>query len=153
MLREHVAHLPDFEDVEALDAAFATALASPLIYAALRFFIRWPRLELAERLAIERRMEWDGGRYEALAPAAETMEPKHPLGAAILYRALIGSILERGQSAAYGHAARYYATLEGLEAREEPGWPSEPHRHYRGELRRRHGRKSGFWSRVEAGPR
>ena len=51
MLREHVARLPDFEDVEALDRAFAAALASPLPYAALRFFIRWPRLDLAERLA------------------------------------------------------------------------------------------------------
>ncbi len=89
ILREHIARLPDFEDVEALDAAFAAALASPLPYAALRFFIRWPRLDLAERLAVERRSEWDGQRYEALAPAADALEPKHPLGAVILYRALI----------------------------------------------------------------
>jgi hypothetical protein len=149
MLREHVARLPDFEDVEALDAAFATALASPLLYAALRFLIQWPRLDLAERLVVERRKEWDGKRYEALAPAAEALESKHPLGAVILYRALLDSILERGQSLAYGHAARYYAALEGLEAREAPGSPIEPHRFYRDALRRRHGRKLGFWSRVE----
>ncbi len=153
MLREHVARLPDFEDVEALDRAFAAALASPLLYAALRFFVRWPRLDLAERLAVERRNDWDGRRYEALAPAAEALEPKHPLGAVILYRALIDSILERGQSLAYGHAARYYAALEGLEAREAPGWPIEPHRLYRAQLRRRHGRKLGFWSRVEGAER
>jgi hypothetical protein len=153
MLREHIARLPDFEDVEALDRAFSTALASPLLYAALRFFIRWPRLDLAERLAVERRQDWDGQRYEALAPAADALEPKHPLGAAVLYRALIDSILGRGQSIAYGHAARYYAALEGLEAREAAGWPIEPHRHYRTELRRRHGRKLGFWSRVEGAER
>jgi len=150
MLRQHVARLPDFEDVEALDAAFALVLASPLLHAALRFFIQWPRLDLAERLAVERRKEWDGKRYEALAPAAEALEPKHPLGAVILYRALVDSILDRGLSLAYAPAARYYGALEGLESREAPGWPIEPHRHYRAELRRRHGRKYGFWSRVEA---
>ena len=149
MLREHVARLPDFEDVEVLDQAFAAALESRLPYAALRFFTEWPRLDLAERLVVERRNDWDGQRYEALAAAAETLESKHPLGAAILYRALIDSILERGQSLAYGHAARYYAAIEGLEARESPNWPIEPHHHYRAELRRRHGRKYGFWSRVE----
>ncbi len=153
MLREHVARLPDFEDVEALDRAFATALASPLPYAALRFFIRWPRLDLAERLVVERLKTWDGQRYEALATAADALEPRRPLGAVVLYRALIDSILGRGQSLAYGHGARYYAALEGLEAREDPGWPIEPHRHYRAELRRRHGRKYGFWSRVEGAER
>ena len=72
-LREHIAHLPDFEDVDALDAAFVHALASPLIYAALRFLIEWPRLDLAERLVAERHDEWDGRRYEILAPAAEAL--------------------------------------------------------------------------------
>ncbi len=95
-LREHIAHLPDFEDVEALDAAFAHALASPHITAALRFLIEWPRLDLAERLVAERRGVWDGRRYEILAPAAEALEPGHPLAATILYRALLNSILERG---------------------------------------------------------
>ena len=47
ILRDHLAHLPDFEDVDALDAAFAHALASPLSYAALRFLVARPRLDLA----------------------------------------------------------------------------------------------------------
>lgn len=150
MLREHLAHLPDFEDVEALDAAFAHALASPLIYAALRFLIQWPRLVLAERLVVARRAQWDGRRYESLAPAAETLEPSHPLAAVILYRALINAILEGGNSPAYRHAARYYAELESLAERENPSWPVDPARTYRVELRVRHGRKFGFWSLVTA---
>ncbi|RBP14349.1 hypothetical protein DFR50_109102 [Roseiarcus fermentans] len=150
ILREQVARLPDFEDVEALDAAFAAVFASPMIAAALRFFLQWPRLDLAERLVVERRTEWDGRRCEALAPAADALESRHPLAAVVLYRALLDAILDRGLSLAYGRAARYYAALQGLEAREAPGWPIEPHRHYRAELRRRHGRKLGFWSRVEA---
>lgn len=149
IMRERIAKMPDFEDVDALDAAFAHALASPLIYAALRFLVEWPRLDLAERLAVERRKDWDGKRYEALAPAAAALESRHPLGAVVLYRALLDSILNAGLSVAYGHAARYWAALEELEQREAPGWPVEPHRHYRLEVRRRHGRKLGFWSRVE----
>ena len=109
MLREHLAHLPDFEDVDALDAAFAHALGSPLIYAALGFLVAWPRLDLAARLVVERRAQWDGRHYEILAPAAEALESRQPLAATILYRALIDSILARGQSPAYPHAARYHA--------------------------------------------
>jgi hypothetical protein len=149
MLREYIAKLPDFEDVEALDAAFAFALSSPQIYAALHFLTEWPRQDLAERLVIERRGEWDGAHYEILAPAAEALESKHPLAAVILYRALIDSILNRGQSPAYGHAARYYAALQALEPREDPGWPIDRARTYRVDLRSRHPRKYGFWSLIE----
>ena len=148
-LREHLALLPDFEDVVALDKAFALALETPLHYAALRFLVEWPRLDLAERLVVARRGEWDGRHYEILAPAAEALASAHPLGATILYRALTDSILQRGQSLAYPHAARYYAALEALGPREDPGWPIDPAGTYRAELRRRHGRKYGFWSLVE----
>ncbi len=150
MLREHLAHLPDFEDVDALDAAFAHALGSPLIYAALGFLVAWPRLDLAARLVVERRAQWDGRHYEILAAAAEALESRQPLAATILYRALIDSILARGQSPAYPHAARYYAELEALSPREEANWPIDPARTYRVGLRQRHGRKHGFWSLVEA---
>ena len=147
---DHLAHLPDFEDVDALDAAFAHALASPLSYAALRFLVAWPRLDLAGRLVAEHRAQWDGGRYEILAPAAEALESAEPLAATILYRALIDSILSRGQSPAYPHAARYYSELEQLASREEQNWPIDPARTYRAGLKSRHGRKYGFWTLVEA---
>ena len=103
---------------------------------------------------MERRGEWEGRRYEILAPAAEALVSGHPLAATILYRALINAILERGQSLAYPHAARYFAELEALAPREDPGLAdrsgAEP---TDAELRRRHGRKVGFWSLVEAGPK
>lgn len=72
-LREHLAHLRDFEDVDALDKAFALTLETPRIYAALRFLVEWPRLDLAERLVVARRPEWERRRYEILAPAAEAL--------------------------------------------------------------------------------
>ena len=149
-LRDHLAHLPDFEDVDALDGAFAHALASPLPYAALRFLVAWPRLDLAGRLVEERRAQWDGRLYEILAPAAQALESAQPLAATILYRALIDSILTRGQSPAYPHAARYYFELESLATREDPNWPIDPARTYRAGLKSHHGRKLGFWSLVEA---
>lgn len=152
-LREHLAGLPDFEDVDALDAAFALALETPLVYAALRFLVQWPRLDLAERLVVKRRAQWDGRRYEILAAAAETLESAQPLAATILYRALVGSILERAQSPAYAHAARYYVELESLAAREDPGWPVERAETWLTALRGRHGRKHGFWTAVEAAGR
>lgn len=150
ILRDHLAHLPDFEDVDALDAAFAHALASPLSYAALRFLVAWPRLHLAGSLVVERRAQWDGRRYEILAQAAEALDSAHPLAATILYRALIDSILARGQSLAYPHAARYYSKLDSLAAREDPNWPIEPAQTYRAGLKSRHGRKHGFWGLAEA---
>ena len=152
-LREHLAGLPDFEDVDALDAAFALALETPLVYPALRFLVQWPRLDLAERLVVKRRAQWDGRRYEILAAAAETLESAQPLAATILYRALVGSILERAQSPAYAHAARYYVELESLAAREDPGWPVERAETWLTALRGRHGRKHGFWTAVEAAGR
>jgi hypothetical protein len=150
ILRDHLAHLPDFEDVDALDAAFAHALASPLSYAALRFLVAWPRLDLAGRLVVERRAQWDGRRYEILALAAQALESAQPLAATILYRALIDSILTRGQSPAYPHAARYYSELESLAPREDANWPIDPAQTYRAGLKSRHGRKQGFWNLVEA---
>ena len=85
-----------------------------------------------------------------LAPAAEALESAQPLAATILYRALIGSILERAQSPAYTHAARYYVELESLAAREDPDWPVERPETRLTELRGRHGRKHGsgpLWKR------
>ena len=99
---------------------------------------------------VERRAQWDGGRYEILAPAAEALKSAEPLAATILYRALIDSILSRGQSPAYPHAARYYSELEQLASREEQNWPIDPARTYRAGLKSRHGRKYGFWTLVEA---
>jgi hypothetical protein len=146
---EHLAHLPDFEEVDALDAAFALALASPLRYAALRFFIDWSRLDLAEQLVVAERGNWNGARHEILAPAADALGADHPLAAAILYRALIDSILARARTEAYGHAARYYNELEALAAEETPDWPIDSAADYRAAARAQHGRKTSFWVLVD----
>ncbi|MCJ2080243.1 DUF6880 family protein [Methylobacterium sp. J-090] len=146
MLRAHLAKLPDFEDEDALERAFAHAAAHPDPYRALHFLTHWPKPDRAARLVAEH--TWDGGRYEILVPAAEALEASEPLAAARLYRLLVDDILERGRSAAYGHGARHLAALEALDARLDPGALVPDHAAYRAGLRRTHGRKAVFWSQV-----
>jgi len=150
MLRDYLAHLPDFEEFDALDRAFAHVAASPSRHAALTFFLAWPRLDLAARLVVEHRGVWDGGQYGLLAPAAEALEDVEPRAASVLlYRVLIDDILRRARSPAYGHAARYLARLDALDASGAAADPSSAdHDTYRRNLRQAHGRKVGFWSLV-----
>ncbi len=146
LLRAYVAALPDFEDEEALDRAFAHVAAHPQRTRALAFFLNWPRFDLASKLVIRHAAAWDGGHYEVLAPAAGMLEHDHPAAATVLYRALIDDILGRGRSPAYGHAARYLAKLALIHADEIADVGLPDHRMYNDALKRAHGRKYGFWS-------
>ena len=149
MLREYVSHLPDFEDFDALERAFAHAEAHPHRYRSLGFFLAWPRIDLAAKLVLDHRGTWDGRHYGMLVPAAEALEHDHPAAATILYRALIDDILARARSPAYGHAARYLSRLDQMSVGEAAAAGLSDHQAYRAELRRTHGRKSGFWNMVD----
>lgn len=148
-LRDYLARLPDFEDEEALERAFTQAASRTDPHGGLYFLIRWPNLDRAARLVLDRRTEWSGRIWELLAPAAEALEPDHPLAASVLYRALIDDILERGRSPAYGHGARHLTRLADLARDIAPGDLTPSHEAYVAALRKAHGRKSGFWSQVE----
>jgi hypothetical protein len=149
MLREYVSHLPDFEDFDALERAFALAETHPHRYRSLGFFLAWPRIDLAAKLVLDHRGTWDGRHYGMLVPAAEALEHDHPAAATVLYRALIDDILARARSPAYGHAARYLAKLDAMSVGEVAAAGLSDHQAYRAELRRTHGRKSGFWNMVD----
>ena len=149
MLREYISHLPDFEDFDALERAFAHAEAHPHRYRSLGFFLAWPRVDLAAKLVLDHRGTWDGRHYGMLVPAAEALEHDHPAAATVLYRALIDDILARARSPAYGHAARYLARLDQMGVGEVAAAGLSDHQAYRAELRRTHGRKSGFWNMVD----
>jgi len=149
MLREYVSHLPDFEDFDALERAFAFAEAHPHRYRSLGFFLAWPRIDLAAKLVLDHRGAWDGRHYGMLVPAAEALEHDHPAAATVLYRALIDDILARARSPAYGHAARYLSRLDQMSVGEVAAAELSGHQAYRAALRRTHGRKSGFWTMVD----
>ncbi len=146
LLREYVAKLPDFEDEDALNGAFADVAAHPHRYRALVFFLDWPRLDLGSKLVLDHVADWNGGYYEVLAPAAEALEHDHPVAATVLYRALIDDILAKGRSQTYGHAARYFTRLAFLDADGFTSHPLVDHHAYVDALTKAHGRKFGFWS-------
>jgi hypothetical protein len=150
MLRQYIAKAGDFEEFEALDKAFAFVERHSNPHAALRFYLAWPRLDLAARYVVARAETWDGEFYEFLLPAAKAFEEDHPAAATVLYRALLDRIIGRGLSQAYGHGADYLATLSALAARPGGNDGLVSHDAYVAALRKEHGRKYGFWELVSS---
>ena len=68
-----------------------------------------------------------------------------------MYRALLESILDRAQSKAYPHAARYLHHLGKLAKKIRAWSPIAPHESYLQALRARHDRKRAFWAQVSGG--
>ena len=147
-LRAHLRRLPDFDDLEAEEKAFAHAQAFADVHYALSFFVSWPAFNEAAKLIIARRSQIDGDLYELLTPASTLLAEKQPLAATVLLRAMIDFTLDRARSSRYKHAAHHLAECEALSRRvvDYAGLP--PHVDYLLELKKRHGKKSGFWSLV-----
>ena len=153
LLRAHLKVLPDFDDIEAEEQAMAVARNHPNTMSALEFFMAWPRLDQAAALVTAHRTGWDGGDWYSLPGIADTLKHDYPVAATILYRALLDSILAHARSKAYGHGARYLATLDAIASAAETD-PTRPddldtHETYLASLKTDHSRKTGFWSRVK----
>ena len=148
-LRAYLKALPDFEDVAAERKALEHALAFPHFGMALVFLVEWKALREAARLVLERSREIDGNLYFVLDPAAKVLEGKQPLAAVLLRRAMIEDTLEGAKATRYGHAAGHLLECRALEAGTGDHGEFETHEAFVARLRARHGRKAGFWSRVE----
>lgn len=113
------------------------------------FLVKLGRTDEAEKYLIDRADKLNGDFYGSLLPLAEAMEAEHrPLVASALYRALLDSILRRGQTKTYPHGVRYLKKLDRL-ANSITDWGSlSDHATYTQQIRRTHGRKSSFWSRY-----
>lgn len=148
-LRTFLKRLPDFDDVEAEERAMAFAMAYPAALSALQFLIHWPALERAAQLVQQRFIELDGNHYEILTPAAEALSARHPLAATLALRAMIDFTLNAGKSSRYQHAARHLAECDALASQIGDYLTFELHDSYLARLKKEHGKKSGFWSRVE----
>ena len=149
-LRDLLKHLPDFEDTEKESEALAFAGDFRDPHRALEFLTTWPDLRGAGALVQRRLGAIDGNCYWVLGPAAERLETKEPLAATLLYRRMIDFTLDRARSSRYGHAARHLASCTWLATTIADWYGHVPHAEYLAELQRRHGRKSGFWSRVNS---
>ena len=114
------------------------------------FLVEMGQMDAAENYVLERADQLNGDFYSGLLPLTEAMETTDRwLCASIIYRALLDSILHRGQTKAYSHGARYLKRLDRL-AESVSDWRSfENHRAYVEKLRQQHGRKRSFWARYE----
>ncbi len=148
-LRAWLKALPAFEDFEAEQKALDLVVGHPDAALALDFLIGWPDLKRAAKLVRQRLDALEDRRYDILRPAAEALAADDPVAATLLYRHLVTGIVDRATSKYYLYAARdYHAAATVSEAvAEDAAVP--PHADWVAELRRRHGRKIGFWSLAD----
>lgn len=148
MLRDHLKHLPDFEDIDVEDRAKEHALQFSPALTALHFFLNWPDLHCAARLTEARIDALDGDRYDVLAPAADNLRDKYPLAAVLLWRAMIEAALVEGRTSRYAAAADYLMDCTAADLDIVEYGPFAPHHIYLEDLRARHKHKSSFWARI-----
>ena len=114
------------------------------------FLIKSGRIDDAEQYLLVRADQLNGDLYDILLPLAETLESKQRfLVASLIYRALLDSILRRGQTRTYPHGVRYLKRLDGLAGSISVWSGVDDHKTYQEQLRRMHGRKTSFWPRYE----
>jgi hypothetical protein len=144
-LRAYLKRLPDFDDIEAEEKAFAFVEAVPDIHRALAFFLRWPALREAAKLVVRRQTELDGDLYELLAAAADTLQEKHPLAATLVLRSMIDFSLDHSRASRYKHAARHMSELEILARQITDYGGTETHEMYLAGIQSIHAKKQNFW--------
>ena len=148
-LRKYLKLLPDFEDIEAEEAALDFAEAYPHLGAAISFLVDWPSHDRAARVVLARAEGLDGNSYHTLTTAADTLEAGHPLAATVMRRAMVLDTLTGGKSKRYRHAARHLAECQSCDAAIENYGDHPSHAQFLEGLRQDHGRKHGFWRLVD----
>lgn len=114
------------------------------------FLIDLDRLAEAEVYIIRHRDRLDGYIYRPLLAWAKALEGSgYLLGATVVYRALLESILERANTKYYHHGVRYLRKLEALAGRIRDWGELIPHREYFSGIREVHKRKRSFWGKYE----
>jgi hypothetical protein len=148
-LRKYLKLLPDFDDMEAEEKALDHAEAYPHLGAAISFLIDWPSHDRAARVVLARAGELNGDSYHILTTAADALEHRHPLAATLMRRAMVQDTLDGGKSKRYRYAARHLAECQSSDPSiiDYAGFPA--HAQFIEALKRKHGRKYGFWQLVD----
>jgi len=145
-LREYLRTLPQTDQIDVEDAAMAWAVKHVQATKALSFLLHWPDLYRANELVTPRNDALDGRAYGQLSPAAELLEPKFPLAAVLVLRAMIDYTLLHNLSARYYYARKHLDTCARLDERIDSYGAVEPHVEYVARLRVEHKRKHQFWA-------
>ena len=91
----------------------------------------------------------DGDAYYSLLPLAEGLERTgHALGATLVYRALLESILGRARAKTYHHGADYWHRLAQIAQQPIDYGAIETPGDFAQRIRERHKRKPAFWAAV-----
>ncbi len=125
--------------------------SSAFSYDDAKFLVDLGRLDEASEYLLRYQEKLDGNLYYFLLPLAKALEEGGRfLGASVVYRALLESILARAQSRYYHHGVRYLKKLDMLSASIEDWRGIPPHAQYKEALRTEHKRKRSFWSKYGA---
>lgn len=148
-LQRWLEHVPDAARSAAQASARELALGHPdRVAAAHAMLALGDPAEAEARLLVEPE-HIDGNRYTTVLALAEALQGHGCLrGETVLYRALLGSILDRAYARAYGHAARYWSRLSEIASAGTDLHPLTLHAEFEATIRARHGRKSSFWALV-----
>lgn len=148
-LRKYLKLMPDFDDIEAEEHALDIVAAHPRTDAALSFLTQWPAHDRAAKLVLARAEDLDGNSYTTLTPAANALEPHHPLAATLLRRAMIEDTLVGAKSTRYRNAAQHLAECQASDLEIIDYGAQASHSQFMDALRQKHGRKHGFWAQVD----
>ena len=108
------------------------------------------REPLAEEYVLSRHEQLKDALYTYLAQLAQAFRTAdYYLASTLCYRALLVDILERGRSKAYHHAADYFEALCDTDDYVAEWRGFSRHAAFVRELKAQHGRKLGFWRRVQ----
>jgi len=123
--------------------------SATLSYDDAAFLVDMGRLDDASEYLFRYRDQLDGNLYQFLLPLAKALEEGGRfLGATLVYRSLLESILGRAQSRYYHHGVRYLKKLDALSPSIDD-WRGLPfHEEYKEALLEVHGRKRSFWSKY-----
>ncbi|MDF7798278.1 hypothetical protein P4C99_02315 [Pontiellaceae bacterium B1224] len=134
IVREEISHILQQSDLNPTD---------------LEFLLETGHISAAEEYVLSRSDQLDGNCYTTLPPLAKQFETaKRPFAAALIYRALLTSILDRGYSKAYYHAARYLKKLDKLSLKTEDWQGYSSHDNFKSSLSEKHKRKHSFWAKY-----
>ncbi|WP_370223972.1 DUF6880 family protein [Hyphomonas atlantica] len=121
-LRKYLRLLPDFEDIEAEEAALDFAETYPHLGAAISLLANWPSHKRAARVVLARAEDLNGDSYHLLTTAADTLEAEHPLAATLMRRAMVLDTLQGGKSKRYRYAARHLAECHSSDTAHRRLW-------------------------------
>ncbi|MBC7701792.1 DUF6880 family protein [Aquabacterium sp.] len=149
-LQQWLEHLPQADRAAALVHAHQTALSHADLTTSSTLLLELGDVATAEALLVAEPARVDGRHYASLVPMAKAFRAQERwLGEAVVYRALLLAILERGYAPSYGHGARYLLRLRELASMGGGGpMPLPLHEAFEADVRLRHGRKPAFWAHV-----